>query len=133
MAGGCDERVFDHENYQENLAIWNMYGSELAGDFGTKRCGRPVAWGGKCEEHKVERRKGGRGRRRGDREPQGPLVSPTWTKGRHVCWGLHGDQPPKVRDYCSMYCSICGGNFAVELPWDSPGEGKDGEQADTRA
>ena len=55
---GCDERVFDWDNYRENLSTWNQYGSELAGDFGTKRCGKPVAWGGKCEEHKVERRSG---------------------------------------------------------------------------
>ena len=80
MAGGCDERVFDRENYQENLSVWSQYGSELAGDFGTKPCGRPVVWGGKCEEHKVERRKGGRGRRKGDQEPQGPLVSPAWSR-----------------------------------------------------
>jgi hypothetical protein len=54
---GCDERVFDHEHYEENLAIWNTYGSELAGDFGTKLCGKPVVRAGKCEQHKVERRK----------------------------------------------------------------------------
>lgn len=55
---GCIERVFDHENAAQNMAIWKEYGSELAGDFGTKLCGKPVVWGDRCEEHKVERRKG---------------------------------------------------------------------------
>jgi hypothetical protein len=58
MNEGCLERVFDAENEHENRLIWEQYGSELAGDFGTKLCGKPVVWGGRCEEHKVERRTG---------------------------------------------------------------------------
>lgn len=54
---GCNERVFDYEHAAENESIWNTYGSELAGDFGTKACGEPVVRDGKCEKHKVERRK----------------------------------------------------------------------------
>lgn len=54
----CIEKVFDHENVEMNESIWNMYGSELAGDFGMKRCGKPVVWGERCEEHKIERRSG---------------------------------------------------------------------------
>lgn len=61
---GCIERVFDHENAEENKAIWTEYGSELAADFGMKDCGEPVVRGGKCEKHKVERRKGYGDRRR---------------------------------------------------------------------
>jgi hypothetical protein len=60
---GCDKKVFDWENEKENTAIWNTYGSELAGDFGMKLCGKPVVWGGRCEEHKVERREGTERRR----------------------------------------------------------------------
>lgn len=40
----------------------NSYGSELAGNFGMILCGDPVVWGGKCKQHKIERRK-----RSGDR------------------------------------------------------------------
>jgi hypothetical protein len=58
MNHGCQERVFDWENYEENKAIWNTYGSELAGDFGTKLCGAPIVWGERCEQHKKERRSG---------------------------------------------------------------------------
>jgi len=58
MDEGCLEQVFDEEHYAENLSIWNTYGSELAGDFGTTLCGKPVVWGYRCEEHKVERRSG---------------------------------------------------------------------------
>ena len=58
MNEGCDSLMLDWKNHQENLSIWNRYGSELGGSFGTKRCGKPVVWGGKCEEHKVERRSG---------------------------------------------------------------------------
>jgi hypothetical protein len=54
---GCDVMVFDHENADANLSIANTYGSELAGDFGMIPCGEPVVRGGKCEKHKVERRK----------------------------------------------------------------------------
>lgn len=50
--------VFDHVNATENHAIWNEYGSELAADFGMIPCGRAVVRDGKCEVHKVERRKG---------------------------------------------------------------------------
>ena len=55
---GCDTMVFDEENAEWNLEVWNTYGSELAGDFGFVPCGKPVVWGGKCEDHKVERRNG---------------------------------------------------------------------------
>ena len=56
--------VFDHEHAAENQAIWNEYGSELAGDFGMIPCGKPVVRDGKCEQHKVERRKSLIGNRR---------------------------------------------------------------------
>ncbi len=58
MDEGCLQWVFDEEHYEENKAIWEMYGSELAGNFGKKLCGKPVVWGDRCEEHKVERRSG---------------------------------------------------------------------------
>lgn len=63
---GCNEMVFDHENADSNLSIAMTYGSELAGNFGMKECGQPAVRGGKCEQHKVERRKawGGGDRRR---------------------------------------------------------------------
>ena len=54
----CLEKIFDNENAAENIAIWNQYGSELASDFGTKLCGKPVVWGNRCEQHKQERRSG---------------------------------------------------------------------------
>lgn len=63
MNDGCQERVFDVENADQNMQIWNQYGSELAGDFGMKFCGKPVVWGERCEQHKVERRKGKKDRR----------------------------------------------------------------------
>jgi len=74
MEEGCNERVYDWENHEANLAIWNQYGSELAGNFGTKPCGGPVVWGGKCDKHKVERRRldAGRGRRKGDQDAGRP-------------------------------------------------------------
>jgi len=54
--------------------------------------------------------------------------------GRHLCRGLKGDLPPKVREYAALLCSICGGNFAVELPEDdTPNYGaKPGEVTDKR-
>lgn len=53
----CTERIFDRENLESNMAIWNTYGSELAGDFGTKPCGKPTVWGQNyCWKHKKERR-----------------------------------------------------------------------------
>ena len=58
MSAICTEKVFDKENESTNTYIWNMYGSELAADFGTKFCGKPAVWGNRCEEHKVDRRKG---------------------------------------------------------------------------
>lgn len=60
---GCNQMVFDYENAAENMKIWNEYGSELAADFGMKPCGKEVVRDGKCEEHKVERRKGKKDRR----------------------------------------------------------------------
>jgi hypothetical protein len=55
---GCNELVFDHENADSNASIAATYGSELAGNFGMKECGKPVVRAGKCEQHKVDRRKG---------------------------------------------------------------------------
>jgi len=60
---GCDKMIFDWENADANMIIAHTYGSELAGNFGMKECGAPVVWGGKCEQHKVERRKGKSDRR----------------------------------------------------------------------
>ena len=54
---GCDEMVFDHENADSNASIAATYGSELAGNFGMKECGKVVVRAGKCEQHKIERRK----------------------------------------------------------------------------
>ena len=54
----CVELIFDAENADSNTATWNTYGSELAGGFGVKYCGKPVVWDGRCEEHKIERRSG---------------------------------------------------------------------------
>src|SRR5271170_131196 len=54
--------------------------------------------------------------------------------GSHICRGLKGEDPPKVRDYAALLCSMCGGNFAVELPEDDfSGIGKgDGAVIDKR-
>lgn len=54
--------------------------------------------------------------------------------GRHICRGLKGDQPPKVREYTALLCSMCGGNFAVELPEEETPNygGKDGDVNDRR-
>lgn len=57
VMGGCNKMVFDWEHAAENMAIWEQYGSELAGNFGMKECGKLVVRDGKCEEHKIERRK----------------------------------------------------------------------------
>ena len=66
MNKGCLERVFDAEHEKENRSIWEEYGSELAADFGTKPCGKPVVRGDRCEKHKVERRTGEGDRRHAD-------------------------------------------------------------------
>lgn len=71
---GCNKMVFDHENADENLSIAAQYGSELAADFGMKECGKPVVRDGKCEQHKVERRKA---RGDGDRRRYRSCDSPT--------------------------------------------------------
>jgi hypothetical protein len=62
--GTCEEMVLDLENTDSNVQVAHSYGSELAGNFGLIPCGKPVVWGGRCEEHKVERR-GGKDRRGG--------------------------------------------------------------------
>jgi hypothetical protein len=67
MNEGCLEWVFDRENAADNERVWNTYGSELAGNFGTKLCGKPVVWGERCEEHKIERRIGKDRRHANDR------------------------------------------------------------------
>lgn len=55
----CNEMVDDDVNRDLYLGIAMDYGSEVSyGNFGKKRCGKPVVWGGKCEQHKVERRSG---------------------------------------------------------------------------
>ena len=77
---GCNQMVFDHEHAAENQAIWNEYGSELAADFGMKPCGEPVVRDGKCEKHKVERRKNS-----GDRRSWRSSDSPP-TCGNACCW-----------------------------------------------
>ena len=61
---GCNERVTDWENLDSNMSIAMTYGSELAGDFGTVPCGKPIVWDGKCDEHKKERRKNTEDRRK---------------------------------------------------------------------
>ena len=54
----CTYRIFDKDNQEVNTSVWNQYGSELAGDFGTRLCAKPAVWGNRCDEHKVERRSG---------------------------------------------------------------------------
>jgi len=60
---GCNEQVLDWEHAEENMSIASTYGSELAGNFGMTDCGQPVVWGGKCKQHKIERRKNSSDRR----------------------------------------------------------------------
>jgi hypothetical protein len=76
---GCNVMVFDHAHAKENQAIWDEYGSELAADFGMIPCGKPVVRDGKCEEHKVERRKGNGDRRRFESCDSLPFC------GNHLC------------------------------------------------
>jgi hypothetical protein len=54
--------------------------------------------------------------------------------GQHICRGLKGEDPPKVRNYAALLCSMCGGNFAVELAGDDTPNygGKEGEVTDKR-
>jgi hypothetical protein len=54
--------------------------------------------------------------------------------GRHICRGLKGDGEPRIREYASFVCSMCGGNFAVELPEDDDFDHgrKPGEVVDKR-
>jgi len=54
--------------------------------------------------------------------------------GQHICRGLKGEDPPKVRNYAALLCSMCGGNFAVELVGDDTPNygGKDGDVTDKR-
>lgn len=61
---GCKKLVFDRKNAARNESIANMYGSELAGDFGKIFCGKPIVYNERCSEHLVDRRIGPQNRRR---------------------------------------------------------------------
>lgn len=67
-------------------------------------------------------------------EPQERAMMPAHGNGRHICRGLRGNSEPKIRDYCSFLCSMCGGRNAVELPEESDIDlvGHEGDVRDKR-
>ncbi len=90
VMAGCDEMVFDREHADENMSIARTYG-ELAGNFGMIPCGKPVVRDGKCEDHKVERRKEfGGGNRRQYKSCDSPRLAGTMRATRNWWTGNRG-------------------------------------------